>query len=872
MSKGVGKIYRKKRFPDEFPPEVVDVIKVFSFKNAELKGSAQIRSQLYAGDYDMTEDVKLPSVSAFVSGFTNIVKNIYHSKGMYLGDIKCGTIPEWSVISADAQIKDGKPIHYSSAESKKKLDELLEKGVISKTEHSDAYSLLKDSADDFLLAKKEIKFDTVRWTYADVVAGFTVLRDGREFSLEEAIQSPGLCKVDAIGWVENRRYSEFSCIYTVSVKGKVLNKVKEQLAESLKNEFRYYVMVGNYFKYAKRLFSYAKSEGNEELGEKLTTMISGELGRMYQMSGDIATLEYLVENEENLDAERIHYEITGFKQRLGTVYSFDSIFKEEDAFLSDLKKLERLPPKSSKFLLNLKNLRTKIDKVLNDEAKKMLESMGLLPIPKVYGASLFGGGGGGWVVAIPSYKRPALLQKKTLSTLHAGKVPASKIYVFVANKEEEKEYKEALDPAYYNKIIVGKLGIANQRQFIIDYFPKDKLILYIDDDINKLVRRVNDKKLATVSDIPALINHGFDIMKKEGANTWSIYASANPYYMTSGYSTDLKYLPGGFYGIRNTKNPAYRWKYGDNQEDKERTLRYWVEDKKLVRLNDISLKTTVYTPGGILAVQPDRIKRTKEATEELVKEFPTLISQIHKKSRGIYDIKFRVGKATLEGLGMVPMREKTADTQNTERTTLTIRNKPAFEKAKERLLEILRRTTIPPLGKPGKGKEDLIYNRARKLGTKGRTMTLGFGDTRHGIKEYSRNAKYPELLKAVAEFGNLVVPKGWDYNGITINDGVKANKHKDSKNLGRSVIIGIGDFKGGDIKVWDGDDKDPKVFDLHDKPVFFNGGLLYHQTTPFTGERFTMVFYKQLWDGKVKGVPMVGKGESQEVETGGIFA
>jgi hypothetical protein len=868
MSKTVGKIYRKKRFPDEYPPEVVDVMKVFSFKYAQLKGSAQIRSQLYAGDFDMSEEVKLPSVAAFASGFTNIVKNIYHSKGLYLGDIKCGIIQEWSVIRSDAQIKDGKPINYNPAESKKKLDELLEKGVISKTEHSEAYSLLKDSADEFLLAKKEIRFDTVRWSYADVVAGFTILRDGREFSLEEAIQTPGLCKVDAIGWVENRRYSEFSCIYSVSVKGKILNDVKENLSDSMKNEFRYFVAMGNYFKYAKRLFSYARIEGDEELGEKLIPLLSGELGRLYQMSGDIATLEYLVENEDNLDAERIRYEIVGFKQRLGTVYSFDSIFKEENAFLADLKKLERLPPKGSAFLANLKKLQQRVDDAVNSETKPILESMGLLPIPKLLGASLLGSGGSDWVVAIPSYKRPALLQKKTLTTLRNGKVPASKIFVFVANKEEEKEYKEALDPTYYNKMIVGKLGIANQRQFIIDHFPKDKLILYIDDDINKLVRRVNDKKLATVSDIPALINHGFDIMKKEGANTWSIYASANPYYMTPGYSTDLKYMMGGFYGIRNTKNPAYRWKYGDNQEDKERTLRYWVEDKKLVRLNDISLKTTVYTPGGILAVQPDRIKRTKEATEELVKEFPTLVSQIHKKSRGIYDIKFRVGKATLEGLGL-RRRAKTDDTQNTERTTLTIRNKSAFEAAKERLLEVLRRTTIPPLGKPG---VDKVYNRARKLGTKGRTMTLGFGDTRHGIKEYSRNQKYPELLKAVAEFGNLIVPKGWDYNGITINEGVKANKHKDSKNLGRSVIIGIGDFKGGDIKVWDANDKDPKVFDLHDKPVFFNGGLLFHQTTPFSGERYTMVFYKQMWEGTVKGVPMVGKGEGDEVETGGIFA
>jgi hypothetical protein len=151
-------------------------------------------------------------------------------------------------------------------------------------------------------------------------------------------------------------------------------------------------------------------------------------------------------------------------------------------------------------------------------------------------------------------------------------------------------------------------------------------------------------------------------------------------------------------------------------------------------------------------------------------------------------------------------------------------------------------------------------------------MTFGFGDTRQGIKEYATNKKHPELLKALAEFGNCVVPLGWDYNGITLNEGVKANKHKDSKNLGPSVIIGIGDFTGGGIEVWDKDDKDPKVFNLHDKPVMFNGGMLFHQTTPFEGERYTMVFYRQLWEGDVKGVPMKGSGKMEGTLTGGIFA
>jgi hypothetical protein len=220
-----------------------------------------------------------------------------------------------------------------------------------------------------------------------------------------------------------------------------------------------------------------------------------------------------------------------------------------------------------------------------------------------------------------------------------------------------------------------------------------------------------------------------------------------------------------------------------------------------------------------------------------------------------------------------------ADSENVERKILPIRNKARYEKTRENLLDILRQTTVPSLGKPGTEK---TYNRARKLGSIGRTMTLGFGDTRSGIKEYATNKRHPELLRALAEFGNSVVPVNWEYNGITLNHGVKANKHKDTKNLGPSVIIGIGDFTGGDIKVWDEHDKDPKVISLHDQPVMFNGGLLYHQTTPFKGERFTIIFYKQMWEGSVRGVKMRGSGMSSpehltcypgyDCLTGGIFA
>ena len=71
-----------------------------------------------------------------------------------------------------------------------------------------------------------------------------------------------------------------------------------------------------------------------------------------------------------------------------------------------------------------------------------------------------------YIIAIPSYKRWEEITKKTLPTLKRGKVNKNKIYVFVANKTEEKSYREKLDPNTYHKIVVGKKGLVQQRRFI----------------------------------------------------------------------------------------------------------------------------------------------------------------------------------------------------------------------------------------------------------------------------------------------------------------------------------------------------------------------------------------------------------------------
>ena len=71
-----------------------------------------------------------------------------------------------------------------------------------------------------------------------------------------------------------------------------------------------------------------------------------------------------------------------------------------------------------------------------------------------------------YVIAIPSYKRAETLRDKSLTVLHKHGIEKKRIYIFVANKDEEKIYKEVLDPKSYNKIVVGVPKIGPQRIFI----------------------------------------------------------------------------------------------------------------------------------------------------------------------------------------------------------------------------------------------------------------------------------------------------------------------------------------------------------------------------------------------------------------------
>ena len=257
-----------------------------------------------------------------------------------------------------------------------------------------------------------------------------------------------------------------------------------------------------------------------------------------------------------------------------------------------------------------------------------------------------------YVIAIPSYKRHTTLKKKTMKTLQDYKVPPRLIHIFVADKSEAELYKNELDEGSYGKIIIGKKGIKEIRNFMANYFKERQKIVYLDDDISKIwickttgdVKNKKHNKLEKLPSFDTFVRDAFKLSEKTGYHNWGVYATDNPFFMKptqrdgSHISTDLKFLIGFFTGVINSKKAEKRTI--SDKEDYERSIKYYLKDGGILRFNNISCNTRCYKePGGI---QTDRKKENSRVNaEKLIKQYPELVSINNSRKSGFVEIRLR---------------------------------------------------------------------------------------------------------------------------------------------------------------------------------------------------------------------------------------
>jgi hypothetical protein len=227
-----------------------------------------------------------------------------------------------------------------------------------------------------------------------------------------------------------------------------------------------------------------------------------------------------------------------------------------------------------------------------------------------------------YVVAIPTYKRYDEITTKTLPTLKRGKVDKKRIYVFVANKTEEKLYREKMDPDTYHKIVVGKKGLVPQRRYISQYFPEGTKIVSMDDDVQNMIQLKRDDSLKKIANLDSLFKRFFKTLIDKNLYLWGVYPVKNNMFMSHKTTTDLRFIIGVVHGyINRHSKDLYPSMQSVSKEDIEQSILFYLKDGGVSRFNNITFTTKFNAPGGLGV---DRFQMNKNAQEYLVKTYPNI--------------------------------------------------------------------------------------------------------------------------------------------------------------------------------------------------------------------------------------------------------
>ena len=253
-----------------------------------------------------------------------------------------------------------------------------------------------------------------------------------------------------------------------------------------------------------------------------------------------------------------------------------------------------------------------------------------------------------YIIVIPSYNRPELIQQKTLSLLKKHTIKSSHIVIFVANREQYDLYKSKIPKQLYNKLIIGVKGLKNQRNYISNYYPEGTHIVQMDDDLEKIVQLnvENGKKtIEPISNLDTFIKKAFLLCQTNTIFLWGVYPLANSHFMTNTITTDLRFIVGPMWGMINRHHPDLELTI-DEKENTERTLQYWSMDGKVLRFNNIGIETKYYkNKGGMQNEGKNRKEEALKSVQYLHNKYPTITKLHLGKKSGVPELKLIRHKA-----------------------------------------------------------------------------------------------------------------------------------------------------------------------------------------------------------------------------------
>ncbi len=248
-------------------------------------------------------------------------------------------------------------------------------------------------------------------------------------------------------------------------------------------------------------------------------------------------------------------------------------------------------------------------------------------------------------IAIPSYKRAGILAKATIPTLLKLGADKKRITIWVANLDELVDYRQQFGDDF--NIEIAQEGKVKAQRFYHNRYASGTPILNLDDDIYNIQEKDGDKLKDYEGTIDELAEVGFTVCDKSGARLWGINPVANGYFLKDTITVGLRYICGNIYG-NYAGDPAImgeRVTEGSSGDDYETTLRSYILNGSVVRLDYLCPITKYFAEGGIDAELKargieDRQTDHQKALFELADAYPDL-AKTYTKSNGILNLRLK---------------------------------------------------------------------------------------------------------------------------------------------------------------------------------------------------------------------------------------
>jgi hypothetical protein len=197
--------------------------------------------------------------------------------------------------------------------------------------------------------------------------------------------------------------------------------------------------------------------------------------------------------------------------------------------------------------------------------------------------------------------------------------PPELITIFVASEEEYEKYLRYVPSDYYGTLVLGVVGLKEQRNFITNYYHEGQILCCMDDDVDKILCR-------SMGTFQALLEKARIDLVTEDSGLWGILPKDDTRSFQDKTTTHLAHILGSFYVCRNDKSILCTI---TEKEDYERSILYFLKYKRILRFKGAGVRTQyAKTLGGLQ--QGGRVARMELGADYLSKKYPDLCKRVDK--------------------------------------------------------------------------------------------------------------------------------------------------------------------------------------------------------------------------------------------------